>query len=292
MISVIIPTYNRAKLIGRAIQSILNQSYQDIEIIIVDDASTDETSNIVKTFKSPNIKYFALDKNSGACHARNIGIQHATGEYISFLDSDDTWEPTKLEQQYNFLKEKKAHVVVCNYWKERKGEKIIKIHPNHGDIITQEELLNANIVTTGSLLVSRHVFEQIGLFDEQMPRYQDWELILRIAKRFTIFYLNEPLLTLFFQENSITNSTSKAKKYYALKRMVEKNQEEMLACKKAYAHHCWSMGLYSMYMEKKRWDLLEKGYNVNGFNIRRFCIYLLLKCGFINLFKKMYSKNH
>lgn len=291
MISVIIPTYNRANLISRAIISVNNQTYRDIEIIVVDDASTDNTANIVRNLKIPNLKYIQLSQNKGACHARNVGIQHSIGEYISFLDSDDIWELTKLEEQYNFLLEKKASVVVCNYWKEKNGGKNIRIS-SHNEIITLKELLNANIITTGSLLVSRRVFEEVGVFDELMPRYQDWELALRIIKKFVIYFQNKPLLTLYFQENSITNSTSKAKKFFALERMIEKNQTEMIAYPKAYAHHCWSMGLYSMYMNDRRWDLLKKGIKIDGFNLRRFFIYVILKCGFVKLFKMQYSKNH
>lgn len=290
MISVIIPTYNRSNLISRAIISVNNQTYKNIEIIVVDDASTDDTTTIVESLNIPNLRYIRLSQNQGACHARNIGIRESKGKYISFLDSDDTWEPTKLEEQYNFLKNKNASVVVCNYWEERDGKRCIKT--NRSGIITQEELLNANIITTGALLISRQVFEKIGTFDEAMPRYQDWELMLRVVKEFTIYFQTKPLLTLFFQENSITNSTSKAKKFFAINRMVEKNKNEMYAYPKAYAHHCWSMGLYSMYMKKKRWDLLKKGYSINGFNLYRFSIYLILKCGFISPFKVLYSKKH
>lgn len=292
MISVIIPTYNRAKFIERAIASVQKQTYKDIEIIVVDDASTDNTSSILKNRKYSNLKYIQLPCNKGACHARNVGIAHANGEYISFLDSDDTWENTKLEKQYNYLCKENAKVVVCNFWKVKNGKKNIQIHSAENGPISQEALLNANIITTGSLLISKEVLKSVGAFDELMPRYQDWELVLRVIKKYPIFYLKEPLLTLYFQKESISNSTSKAKKFFALARMVQKNQKDMKAHPKAYAHHCWSMGLYSLYMENIRWDLLKKGYSIDGFNIKRYCIYLLLKLGFIDFFKIIYSKNH
>lgn len=292
MISVIIPSYNRADLIARAVMSVYNQTYKDLEIIVVDDASKDNTSEVINRLTLENLHYIRLEQNGGACHARNVGIHAAQGEYIAFLDSDDTWEQSKLQDQISYLREHKAEVVFCNYWKERDGQKEVKVKPGHSDVFTLEELLNANVITTGSLLLTKAAIEKVGAFDESMPRYQDWELVLRLAKEYTIYFQDKPLLTLYFQENSITNSTSKAKKYFALEKMVEKNRTELARVPKAYAHHCWSMGLYSMYMDKKRWDLLKQGYSLAGFDFRRFAIYCCLRCGFVGVFKKMYSKNH
>jgi len=98
-VSVIISTYNRAHLIGRAIQSVLNQTYQDFEVIVVDDGSTDNTEEIVKSFNDPRIRYIRHEKNKGAAAARNTGIKAARGKYIAFQDSDDEWLPEKLEKQ-------------------------------------------------------------------------------------------------------------------------------------------------------------------------------------------------
>lgn len=98
-VSVVIPTYNRAHLVGRAIQSVLNQTYQDFEIIVVDDGSTDNTEEVVKSFNDPRIRYIRHDQNRGGSAARNTGIKMARGEYIAFQDSDDEWLPEKLESR-------------------------------------------------------------------------------------------------------------------------------------------------------------------------------------------------
>ncbi|GAH83893.1 unnamed protein product, partial [marine sediment metagenome] len=100
-VSVIIPTYNRADMVGRAIQSVINQTYQDFEIIIIDDASTDNTREVAREFqeREKRIKYFKHEINKGGGAARNTGIKNSKGEYIAFLDSDDEWYPEKLEKQ-------------------------------------------------------------------------------------------------------------------------------------------------------------------------------------------------
>jgi len=97
MISVIMPTYNRARTLKRAIDSVLAQTYSDIELIVVDDCSTDNTKDIVDKYSDERLRYVRLKKNSGACVARNVGIEKAKGEYIAFQDSDDYWEKEKIE---------------------------------------------------------------------------------------------------------------------------------------------------------------------------------------------------
>ena len=118
-VSVVIPTYNRAELINRAIESVLQQTYSDVEIIVVDDASEDETESAVKKIKSDKLRYIRLKQNGGACKTRNMGIRAAKGNYVAFLDSDDMWKTDKLEKQMAFLREKKAEVVACNGWYKR-----------------------------------------------------------------------------------------------------------------------------------------------------------------------------
>ena len=103
MISVIIPTYNRAGTLLAAAQSVLQQTYRDIELIIVDDGSTDDTSKVVSALQDGRVRYIPLGKNCGACAARNRGIDEAKGEYIAFQDSDDLWHSDKLEREFAFL---------------------------------------------------------------------------------------------------------------------------------------------------------------------------------------------
>lgn len=99
LVSVIIPTYNRGRLILDSVNSVLNQTYKNIELIVVDDCSTDDTKEVIESIKDSHIKYIKLEKNSGACIARNRGIEKSTGEFIAFNDSDDLWIPEKICRQ-------------------------------------------------------------------------------------------------------------------------------------------------------------------------------------------------
>ena len=113
MISVVIPTYNRAQTIRMAVDSVLNQTYRDIELIIVDDASTDGTQDVVTQIADDRIRYLRLEQRSGACNARNIGALSARGEFISFQDSDDKWHLDKLEKQYQFMIDRNLDFSFC-----------------------------------------------------------------------------------------------------------------------------------------------------------------------------------
>ena len=189
------------------------------------------------------------------------------------------------------MKKKEADIVVCNYLYEKKG-KLKKAFVKPIDLISYDQLLYSNCITTGAMMVKKNVFEKVGNFDEQMPRYQDWEFVLRVSKEYPIYYISEPLLTLHFQNISISSSTSMAKKYFALERIYEKNQEAVLRNPKAYAHICWSMGLYSLYGNKIRIDLLKKGTFENGVHWKRFLIFIAIRCGLKNVVLHVYAKNH
>lgn len=291
MISVIIPTYNRAHLLKRAINSVLNQTYKDIEVIIVDDCSEDNTKEVVNSIESKKIRYIRLENNSGACKARNVGIKKSSGEYIAFLDSDDEWCPDKLEKQYNYLIMNESNIVVCNYNYEKWNKTKLAMRKSN-NFITYDELLYKNYVTTGAILTKKSILEDVGFFDESMPRYQDWELALRISKKYKIGFMDEPLLTLHYQQNSITNSTSKKKKYIALEKMYKENKKGYDKNHIAKAHLSWSMGMYSLYSDDIKMNLLKDGVYAAGVNYKRLIIYILIKIGFKEPIKKAYAINH
>lgn len=208
-VSIILPTYNRAYLIGRAIQSILNQTYQDFEIIIIDDGSKDDTEKIIRGFKEKDnrIKYISFDANKGAAAARNAGIKMSKGEYITFQDSDDEWVIDKLEKQMKVIETSSENIVVyCGFWRIDGDEKIyipdINILNREGNI--NKELLKGNFVDTPSILLPKKNLEKVGMFDENLSRLQDWDLAIRLSKYYNFKLIDEPLYISYVLSDSIS----------------------------------------------------------------------------------------
>lgn len=211
-ISVIIPTYNREKLVVRSINSVLNQSYKNIEVIVVDDCSTDCTELEVKKIKDKRLKYIKLPKNTGACYARNVGISKATGKYIAFQDSDDVFRKNKLEKQLKNLKKNDSDLDFCKL-KIHVGKNIYEF-PSceqdkgilNGNII--DELCKNNIISTQAILAKREIFDD-EMFDLNLPRLQDYDLVLRILPKYKISYTKQILTDLYQQSDSISTSSDK-----------------------------------------------------------------------------------
>jgi glycosyltransferase involved in cell wall biosynthesis len=192
--SVIIPTFNRKELVKRAIQSVLNQTLQPQEIIVIDDGSNDGTQSIVKN-KYPQIKYF-WQVNSGISSARNLGIRTSTGNWIAFLDSDDEWLPNKLEYQYTALS-KYPEYKICHtneIWirKDKRVNPMDK-HQKFGGYIFQK-CLPLCVISPSSALINKQVFEQFGLFDTALPACEDYDMWLRVCAFLPVLYLEKPLL--------------------------------------------------------------------------------------------------
>ena len=197
-ISVIIPTYNRSATLERAIQSVLNQSFPALEIIVVDDASTDNTSEILEKY-SEKIHLIINQRNSGVSFSRNAGIQKARGEWIAFLDSDDQWEPSKLEKQKQFHRTHPEILISqCDEIWIRNGVRVNPMdkHAKRGGWIF-ETCLPLCIVSPSAVIIHRHIFDQIGMFDITFPACEDYDLWLRIAPHYEIGLLNEKLVTRF-----------------------------------------------------------------------------------------------
>lgn len=208
MVSVIIPSYNREKTILRAVNSVLNQTYKDIEVIVVDDCSTDNTLDVVKSIKDSRLKFFKLDKNSGACVARNFGIEKSNGEFIAFQDSDDEWLPEKLEKQMNVFKNNSdVDLVFCQFKKIEK-ENTSVFPPLESGIITRKVLLEKSYISTQTLIGRKECFSTVK-FDPQMPRLQDHDLVIRLSKKYCFYFVNEPLVNMYVQDDSISKNIKK-----------------------------------------------------------------------------------
>ncbi|MCK4321003.1 glycosyltransferase [candidate division WOR-3 bacterium] len=243
-VSVIIPTYNRANMIEETIQSVLNQTFQDFEIIIVDDASTDSTENIVKGFSDKRIKYIQHKVNKGGSAARNTGIKASTGKFIAFLDSDDWWHPKKLENQLTKMETSKlSPALVYTGLKQvnNDGKLIKEIIPIFRGNIFQELLIENVVGTTSSVLLRKEIFNSVGLFDENLPSRQDLDLWLRIARKYTFDYVKTPLVYIRIHKNRITEDLNM--KINSRKLLFNKIYDELKRDRRKIARYFYETGI-------------------------------------------------
>ena len=196
-VSVIIPAFNKYFLTKKTINSVLNQTYKHIEIIVVDDGSTDETYKIKNEYKDL-IKYF-YQKNQGVSSARNFGIKQSTGEYLAFIDCDDLYESEKIEKSINILLDNPSYgfyilmlILLMQMIKKIKISYIEKNHPGNGYIAKKILLSNSNI-TNSTLLVKKECINLVGFFDEKIFIAADRDILLRLAFKFKAYYLNKKL---------------------------------------------------------------------------------------------------
>ena len=193
-ISVIIPTYNRKHTLDIALDSVLNQTITSSEIIVVDDGSTDGTSEWIDS-KYPSVKLFR-QKNQGVSSARNTGIKQAKGDWIALLDSDDEWLSNKLERQVQALQEN-SDILFCHtneIW-IRNGVRVnqMKKHQKYGGHIF-EKCLDMCRISPSSSLIHKSILEDVGLFDEKLKVCEDYDLWLRITAKYSVLFLDEPLI--------------------------------------------------------------------------------------------------
>jgi len=186
LVSVIIPTYNRALYLKEAIDSVLSQDFCDFELIVVDDGSTDATSDIIDSYNGA-FRYIC-QRHRGVSAARNTGISHAKGTFVAFLDSDDLWLPKKLSAQVDFFREH-PEALICQteeIW-IRNGTRVNskKRHKKYsGDIF--EKALPLCIVSPSAVMIKKNLFDLVGLFDESLPVCEDYDLWLRISARYPV----------------------------------------------------------------------------------------------------------
>jgi glycosyltransferase involved in cell wall biosynthesis len=194
-VSIIIPTYNRSGFLKESVESVLSQTFNDFELIIVDDGSTDDTADVVSSSCDPRIQY-EYQVNRGVSSARNVGVSLATAPYIAFLDSDDIWLPGKLENQLSFFHER-PDISICQteeLW-VRNGRRVNprQKHAKHSGWIF-EACLPLCIVSPSAVMFRREAFDALGGFDESFPACEDYDLWLRAALRYEIHTLSEPMI--------------------------------------------------------------------------------------------------
>lgn len=216
-ISVVIPTYNRAEYIGKAVKSVIGQNGQGIdyeikEIIVVDDGSTDNTEEVIRSIGDERIVYHRCETNGGANKARNIGIELASSEWIAFQDSDDEWLPDKLRVQIEYLKSHPDCMMVSHpiraVFPEGK-ETVTDVFTDDTDLI--KELATHNFVGTPTMIVERERILEIGGFDLRLKALEDWDLAIRFADRYGIGMVPDVLM---IADMTVEGMSADASKYY------------------------------------------------------------------------------
>lgn len=212
-VSVIVPTYNRDDCLPRALESVLHQTFQEIELIVVDDGSSDRTREVVSSYAGQRIPVYYLkhENNRGVAQARNTGMRQATGEYFAFQDSDDCWHPDKLEKQMAALTESGADFCYSYFRYEMDGaEKEYCIIPNVNIALARmngcifPELYRHNLVGAPTLVMKRTCFEQTGGFDDRLPALEDYDYAIRLAKKFQAVFVNECLVETALSSDSLS----------------------------------------------------------------------------------------
>ena len=235
-ISVVIPSYNRKDFLKRSIDSAINQTKKPLEIIVVDDGSTDGTETMIKS--DYDFVKFIKQKNKGVSAARNIGIKVSIGEWICFLDSDDEWKKDKLEKQINAMKSNPGYKFFhTNEIWIKNGLKINqkKKHKKYGGHIF-DKCLDMCRISPSSVMIDKTVFDEVGNFNENLFVCEDYELWLRICDKYRVFFIDEPLIIkygghqgqLSYSIESIENQRIKALEYLISGNLNRKNKRHAI----------------------------------------------------------------
>lgn len=192
-VSVVIPSYNRANCIERAIDSVFQQKVENLEVILIDDGSTDNTREIIQNKYGDKVRYF-YQENQGISGARNTGIKNARGDYIAFLDSDDYWCPDKLEKQMSLAEEHPEYGLLASCCASIRTDGSFRESNRRGKSgWVLKDLFQANFIRTSSAVIRRDCFNRVGLFDEKLKESEEYDLWLRVAAVYPVGFINEAL---------------------------------------------------------------------------------------------------
>jgi len=219
-VSAVIPVHNRRDTVGRAIRSALAQTHRDLEVIVVDDASTDGTPEAVKQAGGRRVRLLRHERNRGPSAARNTGIAAATGEFVAFLDSDDEWDAAKVERQLAALRARSAGgqgdwaAVYCGFRFERAGRATATIPTLEGRFPAELLAMAAPVAAGSTLLVRRAALDEVGGFDAGLRRQEDIDVLLRLFRRHRVAVVPEPLTTIHWTADAPADVVVQAKRLF------------------------------------------------------------------------------
>ncbi|MDD5125702.1 glycosyltransferase family 2 protein [Methylovulum sp.] len=240
LVSVVLPTFNRGHIIELSIRSVLAQTYNNIELIVIDDASTDDTEKKIEELNDSRIKYLKLKENVGASAARNKGISLARGILVAFQDSDDIWFPKKLERQidsYNDMYNRYETVAgcFCRYIKIS-GNNGTNVVPLSSDLLANEgnyheKLLSRNLIGTPTILAKKEALDKVGGFDSSLSTDEDWDLVLKLTKLYR-FALTDEILVCSLTSSDSVNTKPRSE---SILKIIKNNIDSFDKNKKCYS---------------------------------------------------------
>lgn len=261
-ISVVLPTYNRVGTLRRAVESVLRQTFERIELIVVDDCSTDSSGEYLASITDPRVRIIRHEQNRGGNAARNTGIKAARAELIAFQDSDDEWLIMKLERQYEELNRQRSDrlgAVYCSKviygqrgvrdWAPRE---VIFVPPSiykkvSGELL--EELLDHPMISTQTLMVEKRLLEKVGCFDEDLRIGQDWDLTTRLARVTEFAFVEEPLAMTYVSSDSVSLQRLNAVRTW--QKMLDKHYDVISRNKRLHSRNLAEIG--RIYQREGMW---------------------------------------
>lgn len=253
LVSVIMPSWNTSNFIAESIQSVIDQTYENWELIIVDDCSTDNTDEVVAKFTDKRIRYFKNEKNSGAALSRNRALREARGEWIAFLDSDDLWNPDKLEHQINFMNEHGYTLSYTEYEKIDEESKPLRIYVSGPEKVNKHKMYNYDYIGQLTMMYSAKKFGLIQIKD--IKKNNDYAIRLQLYKKSDTcaYLLKENLAKYRVRKVSISHDKfrRKFKSHYDLFHMCDEKTAII-----AVWYTCWNM-FYGV-LKKRNYEISNK----------------------------------
>lgn len=247
LVSIIMPSWNTGRFIAESIQSVINQTYTNWELLIVDDCSTDNTDEVVASFNDERIKYFHNEKNSGAALTRNKAIREAQGEWIAFLDSDDLWNPKKLEYQIKFMKKNNLVFSYHEYEKIDEESQPLNIYVSGPRVITKKKMYNYGYPGCLTFMYNAKVMGLIQIKD--IKKNNDYAILLQLCKKANCVLLKKNLAKYRIRKKSISHDklSKKLKSHYDLFHYCDEKAAPI-----ALWYACWNM--YYGILKKKIYE--------------------------------------
>lgn len=244
-VSVVIPTHNRPDLLKKALKSVLEQSFSDYEVLVVDDGLALRAEEVIRELNDPRIKYLQHEREKGGAAARNTGIKAASSALVAFLDDDDEWLPAKLALQVEIMETVGPEVGFCFSAVIKdvdSGEYVVDVPTGLVDYY-EVALRHFKGILTSALVVRRSALSVVGLFAEDLPSHQDAELIIRLSEKFKAFGLEQPLVRMFSHGGHEHIGGNPTNKIRGLEKVLDKHQQEYQKRPKVLARHLFRLSI-------------------------------------------------